>query len=122
MFDATDGGYKDGVFTAPVRGVYAADAAGLFRKAGGHYFRMVIVKNGDFGNLGSADMKDTVNGCLKSGLAAISADGPSSSYSLAVSGFIQMDKGDTLAVYTYGTHTFVLHADSGFSAALVHQL
>ena len=122
QFDNTDGGFSNGLFTAPVKGVYAVEAAARFDGADGHYFRLVIAKNGDMDALGDGDMGDTVNGYLRSGLAAIRADGPSNYYSLAVSGFILMEKDDTVGVYTYGTHTFTVHADSGFSAALIHEL
>ena len=63
------------VFKAPVKGVYAVEGSVRFDNAEGHYFRLVIAKNGDMDALNDSDMGDTINGYLRSGLAAIRADG-----------------------------------------------
>ena len=109
-FDGTD-------FTAPVDGIYAVEAGIRFDNAAGadnDYVRLVAAVNDN--------PDEAMNG---HGIAEIRSAVPSTYFSMTLSGFLKMKKGDTAAIWTFvkksGT---VQHSSdsSGWSMALIHAL
>ena len=109
-FDGTD-------FTAPVDGIYSVEAAVRFDSAGGNgsgdYSRLVVTVNGN--------PDEAMNG---HGIAEIRSNAPDSYFSLTLSGFLKMKKGDKAALWALATMGSVHHSSdsSGWSMALVHAL
>jgi hypothetical protein len=116
-FDNSAGNFDGSVFTASIGGVYAVESACRFDGAGGNYFRLAIVKNGDL-----SETTANINGYVASGMVATQGNGDADFYSLSVSGFVLMEKGDTIAVYAFGLHEFFIETESGFSAALLRKI
>lgn len=109
-FDGTD-------FTAPVDGIYSVEAAVRFDSAGGsannEYSRLVVAVNGE--------PDETMNG---HGIAEIRSNAPNTFFSMTISGFLKMKKGDKAALWVLATMGSVHHSSdsSGWSMALVHAL
>ena len=113
------------MFTCQVAGVYAVEANLLYDGTSGDYYRLIVAKNvGDPARSGDPTQ---INAYMNAGMHAIRGQASGSPYSLSVSGFMIMKKGDTATVHAFGTKPY--HIDNpdkggggGFSMALVHAL
>ena len=78
--------------------------------------------NGKSGKSGT--QKEQCDKAVQSGLGSIRGQAGENWYSLAVTGFVKLDKGDTCTVapFVYHSHGFTLQHESGFSMTLVHPM
>jgi hypothetical protein len=114
-------------FTCQVAGVYSVEANLHYTDAGGDYYRLVVAKNGDFEKLNTINSganDDYINEYMNNGMHAIRGEAPDGNpgFSLAISGFMIMEKGDWANLFFFGTAPYRLADVGGFSMVLVHAL